>query len=279
MILVTGASGTVGGEVVRLLVGRGATVRAMSRDPERVRVPGVEAVRGDFDEPGSLGAAVAGAEAVFLLTAPTAPIADHDGAMVAAARAAGVARVVKLSAIRAPGLDDASFHLTGERAVQDSGLGWTILRPSSFASNTLGWAPVIRAGRAVPNPTGDGGQGVVDPRDVAEVAVEALATGRHDGRTYTLTGPAALSIPDQVAVLAEVLGRPVPTEDVSPEDHRARLLALGWEPGFVDFAARANALARAGGNTTVTGDVARVLGRPPRTYRDWAADHRGAFLS
>jgi uncharacterized protein YbjT (DUF2867 family) len=278
MILVTGASGTIGGEVVRLLVERGERVRAMSRDPERVRVPGVEAVAGDFDRPESLADAAAGAAAVFLLTAPTAPIADHDRAMVDAARAAGVPRVVKLSAIRAKGLDDSSFHLAGERAVQEAAPAWTILRPSSFASNTLGWAALLRAGRPVPNATGDAAQGVVDPRDIAEVAVRALTGDGHDGRTYTLTGPEAVSVPEQAAILAEVLGRPVPVEDLTPEQHRERLLATGWAPSFVDFAVRGSALARSGGNTTVTGDVAEVLGRPARTYRDWARDHRDAFL-
>lgn len=275
MILVTGASGTIGGEVVRLLTERGVAVRAMTRDPGRVRVVGVEVVRGDFDEPASLAAAAAGADAVFLVTVPVVPGADHDGAMAAAARAAGVPKVVKLSAIRAPELDDVSLHLPGERTVREGVPAWTILRPSAFASNTLRWVDPIRAGRPVPNATGAGAQGVVDPRDVAAVAVEALTDGGHDGRIYTLTGPEALSVPEQAATLAEVLGRPVPVRELDPARHRERL--SGLPPSFVDFSVRANALIRNGGNATVTGDVAEVLGRPAVGYRDWATDHREAF--
>jgi uncharacterized protein YbjT (DUF2867 family) len=169
----------------------------MTRDPARVRPSrGVDVVRADFDDPASLRRATAGTEAVFLLTAPATPTPRHDLALLDAARAAGTTRVVKVSAIGTGETGEGNqavgaWHLLAERAVQASGMAWTLLRPSVFASNTLHWADAIRAGDPVPNLTGRGRQGVVDPRDVAAVAAEALTSpSHHTGQTYTLTGPA-----------------------------------------------------------------------------------------
>lgn len=271
MILVTGAGGTVGSVVVRLLVERGVPLRAMTRNPDRA-----DAVRADFEDPASLREAVRGVGSVFLLTAPGGHIPGHDQAMITAAVAGGVRKVVKLSAVGGRS-GPAQWHAPGEQALAGSGLAWTVLRPSSFASNALRWAAAIRSGEPVPNTTGAGAQGVVDPRDVAEVAVEALLDDRHDGATYTLTGPAAVSVPDQVTDLAEVLGRSLTTVDVPIEAVRRQMVANGLDPSLVDVAVRGQQLVRAGENTLVTGDVARVLGRPARTFRTWASDHRAAF--
>lgn len=282
MILVTGATGTVGTEVVRILAERGERVRAMTRNPDGVRLP-VEVVRGDFDDPASLDAAVAGAGAVFLLDAPGASIERHDLALIAAVRAHGGGRVVKVSAI-GTGEDTAprtgAWHLPGERALRAGDAGaaaWTILRPSSFASNTLQWAPSIRTGQAIANLTGTGAQGVVDPRDVAEVAVAALTGPGHAGRTYTLTGPELLSAPDQVEILRKTLGVPVEIADVPLDVARERMIAAGHDPEFTEGAMRGQRFIAEGGNARLTDDVADVLGRPARTYATWAADHRAAF--
>jgi uncharacterized protein YbjT (DUF2867 family) len=191
MILVTGATGTIGSEVVRLLAKRGERVRAMTRSPEGVSLP-AEVVRGDFDDRDSLEIAVAGADAVFLLDAPGPWIERHDLAMLDVVRFHGVGKVVKLSAIGTgenTELTVGGWHLPGERAPHAGEAAWTILRPSSFATNTLHWASLICVGQPVANLTGNGAQGVIDPRDVAEVAVAALTTPDHVGRTYTLTGP------------------------------------------------------------------------------------------
>lgn len=278
MILVSGATGTIGSEVTRLLARRGESVRAMTRNPSQATVPdGVELVHGDFEDLDSLRAAADGVTAVFLLSAPGDWVPEHDRAMLDAA-VAGVRRVVKLSAIGADTTKD-SWHLPGEEALRAAGLAWTILRPSGFMSNTLGWAAPIRAGQPVPNRFGTGAQSLVDPRDVAEVAVEALTSDRHASQVYTLTGQESLSVPEQAAQLAEVLGHAVDTVDIGIEEGRRQMLAAGYHESVVKTAVAGQELIRNGGAATLTDDVEHVLHRPPRTFRDWARAHASAFGS
>ncbi|MFJ5834548.1 NAD(P)H-binding protein [Streptomyces sp. NPDC093089] len=270
MILVTGATGTIGGHVVRLLTERGMPFRAMSR---RERAGGVRAggVRADFDDPASLARAVAGVDTVFLVTVPPVPTADHDIALVAAARAAGVRKIVKLSAIgsgeRFDGETVGAWHLAAEEAIEDSGLAWTMLRPPGFASNFLWHRPLIQAGEPLPNLTGDSRQAIVDPRDVAAVAVAAMTGDAHDGQRYDLTGPELLTFADQAAILEGVLERPVKIADTDALDHLpdGMRIGIGW--------------ARSGGAAYVTHHVPQVLGRPAGTFEQWARDHREAFTA
>lgn len=280
MILVTGATGTVGRELVRLLAGWGEAVRAMTRHPEMADLPaGVEVVPGDFDHPQSLADAATGIEALFLLSAPGPWIPQHDRAMLAAARAAGVARVVKLSTIGTG--EQASkvgnWHLPGEQELRSGDYEWTMLRPSAFASNVLNWAPMIRARQPIPNPNGTGTQGVVDPRDIAEVAARALTSDVHMRQVLTLTGPELLSVPDLAARLGGVLGHPVATVEVPLDAYRQGLLTRGFDPVFVETAVAGSKLIAEGGYARLTDDVAQALGRPPRTFAAWAYDHRDAF--
>ncbi|WP_203984518.1 NAD(P)H-binding protein [Sphaerisporangium rufum] len=281
MILITGATGTIGGEVLRRLAARGAAVRAMTRDPARVQAPpGVEVVAGDFDDPASLDRAVSGAGGVFLLT-PGGPATErYDLAMLAAARAAQVRTVVKLSSIGAgtPG-SEVDWHGPGERALRASGMGWTLLRPSAFASNALRWAGAVRAGEPVPNLTGTARQGIVDPRDVAEVAVQALVAAGHDGRTYTLTGPELLSVPEQVARLERALGRAIGTVDVPLDVAHERMLAAGTDPETAASMIKGIGVIRDGGNAVLADGVRLALGRPPTDFGTWVADHLAAFGS
>ncbi|MCP2276833.1 NAD(P)H-binding protein [Nocardia amikacinitolerans] len=281
MILVTGATGTIGSEIVRQLVKRAVPVRAVTRDPERARTPeGAEVVHGDYKDAASMAAAMTGIESAFLVGVLGPEDADTDRALVASARTAGVRRIVKLSAI---GTGDAdlgrvgTWHLPGEQAARESGLEWTVLRPSTFASNTLSWSEPVRAGLPVPNLTGEGAQGVIDPRDVAAVAVEALLSATHSGHTYTLTGPELLTAADQAAALAAALGHPIEVVDVPEKQAREHMLAAGMSAEYIDGALAGQAYVRAGRNAIRTDDVRTVLGRPPRTYADWAAAHIDAF--
>lgn len=283
MILITGATGTIGSEVVRLLAAKGEQVRAMTRHPSRTGdQPGVQVVRGDFGDRDSLAKAADGAGILFLLSAPGPWIVQHDEAMLAAARAAGVRKVVKLSAIgtgEQAGTGAGDWHLPGEQALRSSGMAWTVLRPSSFASNALRWAAAIRSGDPVPNTTGTGVQGVIDPRDVAEAAAQALTSEDHAHSVLTLTGPQLLSVPDMAAQLGSVLGRTLHTADVPSEAYREQMLAAGIDPVFAEAAVNGSRRVAQGGNARLTGEVQAMLGRPPRTFRTWAHDHRDAFAS
>jgi uncharacterized protein YbjT (DUF2867 family) len=279
MILITGATGTIGSEVVRQLAARGVAVRAMTRDPDRARLPAeVAVVQGDFEDAESLARVVAGVEAVFLLSAPGPWVPEHDRALVRAATSGGVRKIVKLSAIRSS--EDGllgNWHSAGEQAVQESGLAWTILRPAGFASNALRWLPMIEAGDPIPNLTGSGVHACVDPTDVAAVAVEALLAAEHDGQIYTLTGPELLSVPDQVAQLSAVIGRDLRVIDVPLDIAEQQMLASGLDPAVVAVAIRGAELTRTGADKTLSIDVQRVLNRPAATFRAWLEMHRAAF--
>lgn len=230
---------------------------------------------GDLGDPASLSAAADGVDSVFLLTSGGPDTAEHDSNLLDAAQRSGVRKVVKLSVIDVG--PAAEWHRPGEDGLRASGLAWTVLRPTTFASNTLYWADLVRRGQPIPNPTGDGRQGIVDPRDIAEVAAQALLSDAHDGRTYTLTGPELLSVRDQAAVLSEVLDRPVTTVDIAVADLRANLVASGSTVEYADGVATGSELVRDGGNAIVTPDVSQVLHRAARGFATWVRDHRTVF--
>lgn len=282
-LLITGATGTVGAEILAVMRRRGVPVRALVRSA--ATLPGhplVDIIEGDYDDPRSLDAATAGMEAVFALTTPDSPVPRHDRALARAARSAGVTRLVKLSATiagaRGPdGRIVGPWHRAAEDAVTASGLSWTILRAPSFASNFLRWADLIDQGLPIPNMTGSGRQGVIDPRDVAAVAAACLLTGVGAGGAITLTGPEPLSVPDQVACLARVLGREITTVDVPPDQARVRMRSAGMDAPAVEAVVAGATWAREGGNARVTEEVRSILGRPAGTFERWARDHRAAF--
>jgi uncharacterized protein YbjT (DUF2867 family) len=277
MILVTGATGTIGRSLLELLAERGASVRAMTRTPERIPA-GIETVQGDYEDADSLRKAVDGVDAVFLVSAPGPTIPRYDLALLAVA--GDVGKVVKISAMKtgeAGFAATSAWHLPGEQAIQDSDREWTILRPSVFASNSLAWVPQIKAGEPIPTYFGEGGAGVVDPRDIAAVAVEALLTSDHNKQIYTLTGSETLSVADQAAQLGELLGKSLRVVDVPTDQMRAAMIAQGMDSAGADLAVEGYKVVRAGAAAFVTEDVAKVLGRAPRTFRQWAQEHLELF--
>ncbi|WP_146650982.1 NAD(P)H-binding protein [Labilithrix luteola] len=289
MILVTGATGTIGRLLLAELRGK-AEVRAMTRDPEKARAAlgalgeTIELVRGDYDDARTLTSALEGASSLFLLAAPGPTVSDHDRAMMNAVAAAGAKRsltkVVKLSALGAdasPLLRAGAWHQPGERAVRESGLAWTILRPGGFASNALGWAASLRSGTEIEVATSDGRHGVIDPRDVAAVAARALLSNELDGRGFTLTGPEAISTPDQLAILGEALGRPVVMKLVTPDHAADKMASFGVPAPFVEAVREGHGFVRSGRAAELTGSVAEILGRPARSFRTWVNDHLAAF--
>lgn len=274
MILVTGATGNIGSELVGVLASSGEPVRALARKPPPSPVDGVEHVTGDLDDAASLAPALDGAKGVFLLPG----YRDMPG-VLAEARRAGVERVVQLSGGSA-GSGDMSNAVTRymaitERAVHDSGLPWTILRPSAFMSNALRWLPQLNAGDTVRLPFANVRTAAVDPRDIAAVAAAALLEDGHEGRTHYPTGPESLLPAEQVAILGDVLGRDLRFE-AQPDDE-ARTEMTGQMPAeyveaFFDFYVNGSL-----DESAVRPTVQEVTGRPPRTFRQWAEAHTAAF--
>lgn len=284
MILVTGASGTVGTELVRLLAQRGASVRVLTRTTPHPRgmPPNVEAVSGDLTRPETLTAAMAGVTRLYLLT-PAAPTRAHlhmQSTALRAAIAADVEHIVAQSvlfAAPAAPVEVMRSHAQCEEMLRTCGLGWTILRPNSFMQNLLVFAPAIRA-------TGTlavAGTGVrlslVDARDVAEVAATVLTGTGHEGRTYQLTGPCALGFVELAEHLANATDTAVRYLPVAPEQTAAGMRATGAADFAIDTALAHLEYWRTGVGADVTLVAQRLLGRPQRTFATFAVDYSAAF--
>ncbi|MBM7775602.1 uncharacterized protein YbjT (DUF2867 family) [Actinokineospora baliensis] len=269
-VLVTGATGTVGRHVVTGLVAAGVEVRAMTRRRAGAGfADGVEVVGGDLGAPDP--AVFAGVDRLYLFTAgKTATVLDH-------AKRAGVSRVVLLSSASV-GFDDAQVgesHRVAEEAVVDSGLEWTHLRPGMFAANLLEWADSIRAEGVVREPHRAAAQTAIHEVDIAEVAVAALLTDKHVGQALALTGSEVLTKVEQAETIGAVIGKTVRFEELAPERWKAELPAE--VPGWVaDWLLGIWAGAAAVPETPLP-TVADVLGRPPKTLREWATDHAADF--
>ncbi|MEU3723882.1 SDR family oxidoreductase [Streptomyces sp. NPDC031705] len=279
MILVTGATGTVGRELLKRL-GPDLPVRVMAREPARVAdAPRTaETVRADYDDPASLARALEGVDRVFLVTSRVGR--DDDARFLRLARSAGVRHVVKLSAaaVADERADDliTRWQRDNEELLRGSGMEWTLLRPRSFMSNTLSWASSIRSEGVVRALYGESVNSCVDPRDIAEVAVRTLTQPGHTGRAYTLTGPQAVSAAGQTAQLAELLGRPLRFEELEPGQARAMWAARHPEP-VVEALLGSAERQRRGAKSGVEDTVEELAGRPAGSFREWAADHLSAF--
>jgi len=275
MILVTGAAGNVGGEVVRALLDRGEPVRALTRDGAGPGLPdGTQRVAGDLNRPDSLAPALDGASGLFLLPG----YQDMPG-LLAAARRAGVRRVALLSGGSAGDGDltnaVSAYMIRSEEAVHASGLAWTVLRPSAFMSNAFRWRPQLRAGDLVRAPFAGVRNAVTDPADIGAVAALALVSDAHAGQTYRLTGPQPLLPAEQVAILARVLGRPLRFEG-QPDDEARQEMSAAMPPEYVDAFFRFYADGELD-ESMVLPTVPDLLGRPARTFEQWASAHAAAF--
>lgn len=277
MIVVTGATGTVGRQVVMQLSERGVPVRAVTRDPGSARFPdSVEVVRGDLTYPASLQRHLAGADSAFLVWPFTSPeLAAGTGSQVVQMLARHVPRIVYLSAEAAAG-QPGSFWVTIEQLIMQSGAAWTFLRPTGFAANTLMWADQIRSRGVVQWPYGAAARSLIHERDVAAVAVAALTDGRHAGQTYVLTGPEVISHAGQARLIGEAIGRPVHWEELAPEEALQQMVAAWGDPAFAD-----SALATWARLVTepepVTQTVEQVTTVAASTFQQWAGEHISDF--
>jgi uncharacterized protein YbjT (DUF2867 family) len=279
MYLITGATGNVGGPLARQLHAQGHAVRALVRDPARAAgLPaGIELAVGDLDNPESVAKAITGVEAIYLMQ--VGPSTEQTTTVINAACSAGAPRIVLQSSVGARLMPQGPIQLAlaaREQVLRECGLAVTCLRPSGFASNALWWRDDIRAGK-VTDPTGEGRQGVIDPEDIARVAAVTLTGDGHAGKGYFLTGPQALTAREQVEVIAEVTGRPVEFEEVTPRQFADSAIQRGTPPQLAGAMEALNELFRAGRAGFVTDDVENLTGKAPATFRAWVERNAGAF--
>jgi uncharacterized protein YbjT (DUF2867 family) len=276
MLLVAGATGNVGREVVRNAVEIGEPVRALTRSPTAIvdPAPGVEYVAGDLNDPASIAPLATGVSGAFVLSG----YADMP-ILFAVLRDAGVGRVVLLSGSSADDGDPSNaisaYQMASEADLRASGLQWTILRPHAFFTNALRWLPQLQAGDVITAEFADVAVSGIDPYDIGAVAVRALVSDGHEGQAYRLTGPAALRPADRVRILGEVLGRDLTFVAESNEDARARMEAempVEYVDAFFVFYVEGTL-----DESQVYPTVSNVLGRPPRTFEQWAREHATAF--
>jgi uncharacterized protein YbjT (DUF2867 family) len=274
-ILVTGATGNVGAEVVDALTRANVHVRALVRDASRAQLPsGVEPVEGDLDRPESLSAALADVDAVFLLPG----YRDMPGVLRAIADA-HAERVVLLSGTSAASGDTSNavtaYMMRSEAALLGSGVPGTILRSYGLMSNALRWIDQLKAGDVVREPFADVPVAMVDPYDLGEVAARALSSDAHEGQTYLVSGGVAIRPADRVRILGEVLGRALRLDPLSNDEAHAQMsrqMPAEYVDAFFDFNV-AGSLDESQPQSTVQ----EILGRPPRTFEQWAQAHAGAF--
>ncbi len=288
MILIVGATGNTGRETVPRLLERGMAVRALTRDPERARAlpgfGGAEIVAGDPAQPETLGPAMQGVTKVFLIP-PSGPGSDlSEQNVIEAARQAGVRHIVKLSALcadpSAPSMA-LSHNFRAEEILKASGVPYTILRPSSFMQNFSSfYSPSIRSQGALYHSLGEARMAIIDVRDIAEVAIKVLTAEGHEGKTYDLTGPEALTYAEAVEKLGTAIGRPLRYIDLPAAAYEQALISFGI-PAFI-AAEVLNIYGRGpyreGKAASVSSSVADLLGRPARTFSEFARDHAAYFL-
>jgi uncharacterized protein YbjT (DUF2867 family) len=289
-ILVIGSTGHVGSQVVAELSDKGLPVRGMTRNPGAARLPAqADAVQGDLTSPESLEPALNGVDTVFLVW--TAPPAAFPEVLERMARR--VRRIVYLSApLKTPhpffqqpnGARVVAEQI--ERAIEESGLEWTFLRPGMFACNAPHWwGQQLRAGDLVRWPYLDVPTAPIDPRDIAAIGVRALCENGHAGAEYVLTGPESLTQREQIAIVGSVLGRSLRIEEMTPDEARKELVSVmdwGMAPATSVSAVIEKLLnawgAAAGLPAFVSTTFAEMTGARPRTFREWAGDHALEFL-
>ena len=283
MIFVTGATGNIGSELVKLLVAKGEAVRVISRDEKKVSHldPAVERVIGDRHDPSIVRKAAQGADKVFMLAVVLDKNHEADRLLVEEAKQAGAKQIVMISSssVRMEGNAIGRLHREKEQMVEDSGIPWTLLRPGGFMSNAImWWAQTIKSQSKVFNPTGNGKTAPISPYDIAAVAAVGLTSSGHEGKTYDLTGGELVSTPEQVAILSKVIGKPIDCIDIPIEVAAERMIASGLPAALVESLSQLYVLVRKDAYTFHTNEVERLTGRPAQTFETWCREHRSAFV-
>lgn len=285
VILVTGATGLTGGELVRRLAARAVPVRALVRSPEKAAgiatLPGVEVVQGDMARPESLGPALEGVDRAMLISSSEPAMLEVQASFIDAACDAGVRHVVKLSGI-IPDVHSpfrfARMHSEAERKLEDSGMEWTHLRAGEFMQAYFRQVPNIVNRGVLALPMADAKIASIDAGDIAEVAAAVLTGEGHERKAYPLTGPESLGMDQVAAILSRVTGRAVRYVDVPPEEARKAQLAAGMDPYLADGLFELFAERRKGKEAKAWDTIEKVFGRRPASFEDFARRNAAVFL-
>jgi uncharacterized protein YbjT (DUF2867 family) len=280
MILITGASGNVGKELLKQIAQTGAQVRAAFQSAGKAAAgpSGVEIVRVDYNQPETLRTALNGVDRVFLVGPPTAQLPALERKAIDVIKQSDVQQVVKLSAM---GGREAIFprqHAQSEDYIQSVGVPCTFLRPNGFMQNMVNYnAPTINTQNAFYGSEGDGQVSQIDLRDVAAVAVKALTEEGHVGKTYNLTGPEALTNNQIAQILSDDLGREIRFINLPPEKLKEVLLSAGVPEWNADALIDLQRFYREGKASAVTQDVEQILARKPTSFAQFSRDYKNAF--
>jgi uncharacterized protein YbjT (DUF2867 family) len=280
LILVVGATGNTGTELVPTLLAAGARVRALVHTPakgEALRRQGADIVIADLGTPDSLAAAVDGVDRIYMCLFNGPHQANHGRNLIAAARRSGRPHIVYHAASGSDRSRIIRHIMEVESELRASGLPWTIIRPTFYLQNTLMAIPTVRSQGAIYLPMKQGRMAMTDVRDIVDVAARLLLDGGHEGKTYTLTTPEAFTIDEFAAALGAELGKPVHYVDVPVAAARESMVRMGMDPWVVDgYMELFEGFADNWGNKT-SGDTREIIGRPARGYRQFVADFKGAF--
>jgi len=283
LILVSGATGTVGSEVVRQLATKGAKVRACCHSPEKaekIKAPDVEIVEMNYSRPETVSKAFEGAEKLFLLTPVVENMVEVTGQLVEEAKKAGVKHIVKLSVFNAgeePSVRILEWHKEAEALVQGSGIPYTILRSNFFMQNFLMMAQPIKEHSLVAMPIGQGKISAIDVRDIGEVAAYILTGEEHAGKTYSLTGAEAFSGSQAAEVFSRVLEKQINFVDAPEDEARKGMQGMQFPEWLIEALLEFYRIIKQDRLAPVTSTVEEILGKKPLPFEQFVKDHADAF--
>ncbi len=283
-ILITGATGNIGGELVKQLSAKNIAFKAMVRAKDKATDlssnPEVEIIEGDFNDSSSIKKALEGIDTAFLLTNSTEQAEEQQTSFVEAAKKAGVKHIVKQSQWAADEHSPVRFlryHAIVERKIQDAGIAYTFLRPNLFMQGLLSFKQTIKEQGKFFAAIGDAKVSIVDVRDIAAVAAEALTSEGHQNKIYNLTGPEALTHQQMATLLSQALGKPVAFTDVPPDAMLQGLLSAHLPQWMAEGLIEDYAHYARGEASVITNDIQNVTGRPPYDFKTFANDYKTAF--
>ena len=282
-ILIAGATGTNGRELIAQLAEHDVAIRALVRDLEKaagLAGPKVQLVQGDLADPASLDAAMAGVDIAYVVTAVVPEAPQLFSNFYAAAKKAGVGRVVKFSGLGAApdsGSELIRQHAAADQELRDSGLSYTIIRPNSFHQNMFWQAEGIKLSGQFYLPLAEARQSTIDVRDIAAATVKVMLQPGHENKDYDLTGPESLSFAEVAATLSEVLGKPVSYVAIPVEAAEQAMKDMGMPEWNAHALAEIQGVFATGKYADTTDDLEQILGHPGRTFRQFAEDFKVAF--